>query len=99
MQIARDKDHPRQLQALDSLADRVGLSRKTEHNVNVLHADESAEAKVERIKTMAALLGIDPAQLLGVNASSVHGRPMKQIEAVAQPAAANSRLRSAALAN
>jgi phage terminase small subunit len=86
MEIARDRTHPKQLQALDSLADRVGLSRRTEHHVNVQHSDESAEAKVERIKTMAALLGIDPARLLGVNSVSRETpmREVKQIEAVVE---------------
>jgi hypothetical protein len=67
MAIARNSGHPRQLHAAEAIADRIGLHRLSEHRVMVEHREESVEAKVERIKQMAALLGIDVAQLLGRN--------------------------------
>jgi hypothetical protein len=67
MEIARDKEHPRQLQAAEAIADRIGLHRLSEHRVRVEHSEESAEAKVERIRMVASLLGVDVSQLLGAN--------------------------------
>jgi hypothetical protein len=43
MQIARNKDHPKQLRALETLANRVGLHERSEHMVRVEHSEESAE--------------------------------------------------------
>jgi phage terminase small subunit len=67
MRIARNDRHPRQLHAAEAIADRIGLHRLSEHRVKVEHSDESAEAKVEKIKRIAALLGIPVASLLGGN--------------------------------
>ena len=73
MQIARTKGHKRQLDAAMALTDRVGFHAKSEHKV--VHEDRTGAALEERLRRAAALLGIDPAQLLGVNAA-----PAKQIE-------------------
>lgn len=59
----------------------VGLHELTEHRVKVEHTEESAEAKVERIKQIAALLGVDVGQLLGRNVSQKMDREQKLIEA------------------
>jgi phage terminase small subunit len=69
MEIARNKKHPKQLRALETLANRVGLHELTEHRVRVEHLEESAAAKVERIRQVAQLLGIELGQLLGRNVS------------------------------
>ena len=76
MQIARDRNHPKQLRALETLANRVGLHELSEHRVRVEHSEESAEAKVERIKRVAELLGIELGQLLGENVSPISERKL-----------------------
>jgi hypothetical protein len=77
MQIARNSKHPKQLRALETLANRVGLHELSEHRVMVEHRDESAEAKVERIRMLAQLLGVDVADLLGRNV--VRGEEAKDV--------------------
>lgn len=67
LRIARNESHPKNLQALDSLADRMGLARTTEHTVNVAHVDMTGAAMLERIRALAAKHGMDPAALLGPN--------------------------------
>jgi hypothetical protein len=84
LRIARDNKHPKQLAAAEAIANRVGLHEMTEHKVKVEHSEESAEAKVERIKQIAALLGVDVGQLLGRNAP-------KLIKGQAQPESVDER--------
>jgi hypothetical protein len=84
LQIARDRNHPRQLRALETLANRVGLHELSEHRVRVEHSEESAEAKVERIKRVAELLGIDVQELLGRNVSHQTKPEPKLIEGQVQ---------------
>lgn len=69
LRIAQDKAHPKNLRALETLANRVGLHESTEHTVKVEHTDRTGEAMVERIKALAERLGADPARLLGSNAA------------------------------
>lgn len=82
MMIARNKDHKDQLKAAAALANRSGFHETTEHTVRVEHTDRTGTAMAARIKVLADALGIDPAQLLGVNAAP----EMKLIEAVDVPA-------------
>lgn len=68
LRVAANPKHPKHLRAAEMLANRVGLHETTEHVVNVNHSDRTGAAMAERIKQMAGVLGIDPGQLLGVNA-------------------------------
>lgn len=68
LRAARNPKHPKHLRAAEMIANRVGLHETTEHVVNVNHSDRTGAAMAERIKQMAGLLGIDPGQLLGMNA-------------------------------
>ena len=61
MEIARDKDHPRRLQAAEAICDRIGLHRLSEHRLMVEHTGESA-MQVENIHRMSG-----PQQLLNVD--------------------------------
>lgn len=56
------------LRAAEMIANRVGLHEVQE--VHVRRTDETLEAKVVRLKQLAAALGVDPAALIGVNAGS-----------------------------
>lgn len=67
MKVARDPGHPKQLRAAEMLANRSGFHEKTEHTVSVHHSDHTGVAMVDRIRNLAAALGIDAAKLLGVN--------------------------------
>lgn len=69
MQIARSKGHKQQLAAAQALANRAGFHETSEHKVTVDHNDRTGSAMIERIKQVAALLGVDAGKLLGVNAS------------------------------
>jgi len=76
LRIARDRSDPKHFRALETLANRVGLHETSEHRVSVEHTDRTGVAMVERIKRLAADLGVDPGSLLGVQASA----PLKVIE-------------------
>lgn len=80
MRIARNDKHPRQLQAAEAIADRIGLHRLSEHKIVVEH--QSTEAMVARIKELAQKLGMDAEALLGANMKDV---TPKQIEGEAAP--------------
>lgn len=69
LRVAAKPKHKKHLQALLEVANRVGFPASTEHNVNVNHSDRTGMAMVERIAKIAGMLGIDPGQLLGVNAA------------------------------
>jgi hypothetical protein len=77
LEIASSKKNPQRLKAAAALGDRTGFAAEQKHVVE--HRDESAENKLVRIAQLAALLGIDPATLLGGNVGPF---PVKQIEAV-----------------
>ncbi len=66
---AANPKHPKQLRAAEMIANRVGLHETTEHVVNVNHSDRTGAALLERIRTVAATLGMDTGALLGVNAA------------------------------
>jgi len=68
MQIARNPEHPHQLRAAEMLLDRVGFGVVTEHKVSVEHTDRTGVAMVERIRQLAAIMGVDERRLLGPNA-------------------------------
>ncbi len=67
LRIAQNPKHRDQFKALEALADRVGFHRQTEHVVAVQHTDLRGDALIERIKRMAAVMGLDAAKLLGEN--------------------------------
>ena len=75
IRLARNPKHPAHARAVEMLANRVGLHEVQE--IHVKRSDETAEAKVARIRQMAEMLGIDPAQLLGVNVAE---KPQKMID-------------------
>lgn len=64
LQIASTKGKE-QLRAAQALGDRTGFVAEQKHVVE--HRDESPESKLERLGQLAALLGIDPASLIGAN--------------------------------
>lgn len=67
LKIAANSKHPKQLRAAEMIANRVGMHEVRE--LVVTRVDESFEAKVERIKAVAALLGVDVGDLVGRNVS------------------------------
>ena len=69
MEIARNKNHPKQLAAAEAIADRIGLHRLSEHHVMVEHRDLTGTEMIARIRELAVKLGLDEAQLLGANLS------------------------------
>jgi phage terminase small subunit len=75
LEIATDKENPQRLKAAVALLDRGGFHSMSEQRISVTHTDMSGEAMTERIKMLAAELGMDPARLLGTNM-----QPMKLIE-------------------
>ncbi len=77
IRIARNTRHPKHHWALERLANRTGFHETTEHRVTVDH--QTGTDIMQRIRDAAALLGVDPAQLLGANTPP----PMKVIEGVA----------------
>jgi hypothetical protein len=72
LKTAADPKHPMQIKAAVAIANRVGLHPVQEVKV---HHSESLGTKVERLKDLAALLGIDLAAVVGPNLE-----PVKQIE-------------------
>lgn len=82
LKIARNERHPKQLRALETLANRTGLHELSESRIMVEHRSESTEAMVARIRELAEKLGIDVSRLLGANAKDVSSaaKPGKVIE-------------------
>jgi phage terminase small subunit len=94
LEIALDKENPQRLKAATALLDRGGFYSMSEQRISVTHLDMTSEAMTERIKHLAAELGLDPARLLGHSAGTNAAPQMKVIEhvpaAVAVPAAPNA---------
>lgn len=67
LEMAQNPEHKRHFAACVALADRGGFPAKTEHKVDVNHSDRLGRTLLERIRTAAERLGLDPAALLGVN--------------------------------
>jgi hypothetical protein len=61
LKIASTPDHPKHFAALESIADRVGMPKTTEHRVLVDDARRDPAVLVGRIQELAARLGIDAA--------------------------------------
>jgi hypothetical protein len=68
--VYRDPKAPLALRvrSAESLLDRGGLAGLQNINVNHHHTDETGATMVERIRALAARLGVDEAKLLGGNA-------------------------------
>ena len=47
------------------IMNRIGMSAKTEHNVNVTRKDLTSDEMIKRIGMLAGKLGVDPQKLLG----------------------------------
>lgn len=71
--IARLDGHKDQFKAAMTLAGLAGLTVAQNINVNQTVKDESSGALMKRIEAAAAILGVDPAVLLGM-------QPMKVIQ-------------------
>ncbi len=65
LRAAADPKNRYHLRAAEMLANRVGMHEVQE--LQVKRTTESAEEKVAKIKLLAAILGVDPASLLGTN--------------------------------
>lgn len=63
--IAANPVHKDQLKAATQLLDRAGLNAVTEHKITVDHLGGDDRELLQRVKTMAKELGIDPEKLLG----------------------------------
>ena len=85
LRIAGDRQHPRQLRALEMLANRTGL-HETEH-VEINHnVTLTGDALVNRVRELAEKLGLDAARLVGSNA--LPQAPLIEAQAVeAEPVA------------
>jgi hypothetical protein len=75
LRVAANPKHKKHLQAIEMLANRVGLHEVKE--VRVKRTDETGEALLDRVKRLARELGVDPESLIGANAA-----PQKMIEQV-----------------
>ena len=53
------------LKAVEMIMNRIGMSAKTEHNVNVTRKDLTSDEMIKRIGMLAGKLGVDPQKLLG----------------------------------
>lgn len=67
VKIAGDSTHPKQVNAITALLDRVGIPARTEHKVTV--ESEDAKSVMAEIRQLAGQLGVDPAKLIGHNAA------------------------------
>jgi hypothetical protein len=78
LKIAGDPKHKDHFRALESVADRVGLPRTTEHRVLVDDSRRDPASMVARVRELAAGLGVDADYLLA------GARLPKQIERIEQ---------------
>lgn len=86
VEIANDPTHKDRLKAATQLIDRGGLIIQQQLNVHV--TDETSNSDViDRIRTMAGKLGIDPAVLLGrfVGSKTALPAPLKVVDAEFTP--------------
>jgi phage terminase small subunit len=68
VEIVNNPDHPKRLKAAELLLNHGGFHTMHEQRIKVEHSDLTGEAMVERIRQFAVALGMDPQQVLGVNA-------------------------------
>lgn len=69
VKIIEDGKPSDKLQAMRMLFDRTGLHAKSEQLINVKHTPEDEAGMIERIRSLAGDLGLDPAALLGTRAA------------------------------
>lgn len=81
LRAAANPKHKKHMQAVEMLANRVGLHEVKE--VRVKRTDETGEALIERVKRLARELGVDPDSLIGAN---VEGPKLIEQVADASPA-------------
>lgn len=67
MRIASTDGHKDQLRAAEALLNRTGFQETSEHKITVEHTDRTADTVIERIKELAARLGLDPVKLIGMS--------------------------------
>ena len=67
LRIARDRDHPQHIRALELIANRVGMAEK--QHIEVTHRDLTGDALMKRIKGFAERYGLDAGKLLGTDAA------------------------------
>lgn len=67
LEIANDAGTEKKdkLKAIEMIMNRIGMSAKTEHNVNVTRKDLTSDEMIKRIGMLAGKLGVDPQKLLG----------------------------------
>ena len=53
------------IKASDSILDRTGLPKTTEHKTIVTHRDETSDEMVKQLTQLAKSFGMDPSKLLG----------------------------------
>lgn len=62
---AVDTEKKDKLKAIEMIMNRIGMSAKTEHNVNVTRKDLTSDEMIKRIGMLAGKLGVDAHKLLG----------------------------------
>lgn len=76
VEIANTPNHKDRFKAAQALLDRGGLIVATQHNANITITEDTPSAQViDRIKYLADRLGLDPALLLGRDASKAASLP------------------------
>jgi len=66
LDIANSAPEPKdKLKAIGMILNRVGMHEKTEHHVTTMDLSKTDDAMIERIKSLAAKLGLDQRALLG----------------------------------
>lgn len=79
-EIAQDVTHKDRLKAATQLLDRGGLIIQQQLNVHLIQETSESDI-IARIQSVAAKLGIDPAQLLGKAAQQASLPPPKVVDA------------------
>jgi phage terminase small subunit len=72
LRIAGDRKHPQHVKALEMILNRTGMGEKQE--IEVTHVDLRGDALVERLKALAARLGLDAEKLLGADTKTIEHR-------------------------
>jgi hypothetical protein len=87
--IAKDRKHPKQLQAALALADRGGFAAAFEQKLTVEHRDQTSEAILGRISLALKRLGLDDPVRLAIEQKL--GKPMETIDVDPDAGPANQR--------
>ena len=67
VEVAKDPNHPRRVQAAEALLNRGGFAHQSEQRIRVEHTDVTAATMTARIRELAQKHGLDASRLIGSN--------------------------------